>query len=65
VRVYRKTKAISSSSSDVADVGSAALRSIAWTAPRRGGKGPFRFCVWAWDRSGNQSDPSCAPISLR
>jgi subtilisin family serine protease len=65
VRVYRKTRAIFSSSSDLGDVDSAALRTLAWTAPRRGAKGPFRFCVWAWDRSGNQSDPSCAAISLR
>ena len=65
VRVYRRTKAISSSSSDLVDVDSAALRSLAWTAPRRGARGPLRFCVWAWDRSGNESDPSCAKISLR
>ena len=66
VRVYRKTKAIFSSSSDLADVDSAALRSLAWTAPsRRAARGPLRFCVWAWDRSGNESDPSCAKISLR
>jgi hypothetical protein len=66
VRVYRKTKAIFSSSSDLADVDSAALRFSAWTAPsRRGAHGPYRFCVWAWDRSGNESDPSCAPIRLR
>src|SRR5207245_11201945 len=66
VRVYRKTKAIFSSSSDLADVDSAELRSLAWTAPsRRAARGPLRFCVWAWDRSGNESDPSCAKISLR
>jgi hypothetical protein len=65
VRVYRRTKAIFSSSSDLAAVDSAALRSLAWTAPRRGARGSLRFCVWAWDRSGNQSDPSCAAISLR
>jgi Subtilase family len=65
VRVYRKTKAIFSSSSDLADVGSAALRSVAWTAPGRGKRGSYRFCVWAWDRSGNESDPSCARIALR
>jgi subtilisin family serine protease len=65
VRVYRKTKAIFSSSSDVADVDSAALRSVAWAAPRRGARGAYRFCVWAWDRSGNESDPSCARVALR
>jgi len=65
VRVYRKTKAIFSSSSDLVAVDSAALRSVAWTAPRRGAKGSYRFCVWAWDRSGNESDPSCARIALR
>jgi hypothetical protein len=47
------------------DVDSTTLRSLAWTAPRRGARGPLRFCVWAWDRSGNESDPSCAKISLR
>ena len=65
VRVYRKTKTIFSSSSDLAAVDSAALRSVAWTAPRRGARGAYRFCVWAWDRSGNESDPSCARIALR
>jgi hypothetical protein len=65
VRVYRKTKAIFSSSSDLVAVDSAALRSVAWTAPRRGAKGSYRICVWAWDRSGNESDPSCARIALR
>jgi len=65
VRVYRKTKAILSSSSDLAAVDSAALRSLAWTAPRRAARGSYKFCVWAWDRSGNESDPSCAKISLR
>ena len=65
VRVYRKTKAIFSSSSDLADVSSAALRSVAWAAPSRSKRGAYRFCVWAWDRSGNESDPSCARIALR
>ena len=66
VRVYRKGKTIFSSESDVVDVESAALRSVAWKAPsRRTARGPLRFCVWAWDRSGNESDPSCAPIRLR
>jgi len=67
VRVYRKTKTIFSSSSDLAAFDSAALRSVAWTAPRRGARprGAYRFCVWAWDRSGNESDPSCARIALR
>jgi hypothetical protein len=65
VRVYRKTKTIFSSSSDLAAVDSAALRSVVWTAPRRGAHGAYRFCVWAWDRSGNESDPSCARIALR
>jgi Subtilase family len=63
VRVYRKTKAIFSSSSDLASVDSAALRSVAWKAPRA--RGAYRFCVWAWDRSGNESDPSCARVALR
>src|SRR5919199_214351 len=42
VRVYRKTKTIFSSSSDVAALDSGALRSIAWTAPRRGVRGTYR-----------------------
>jgi hypothetical protein len=65
VRVYRRTKAVFSSSSDLAAVDSPALRSVAWTAPRRAARGAYRFCVWAWDRSGNESDPSCARIALR
>jgi|GEM_PF-1140248 len=65
VRVYRKTKAVFSSSSDLAGVDSAALRSVAWAAPGRDKRGAYRFCVWAWDRSGNESDPSCARVALR
>jgi hypothetical protein len=66
VRVYRKGKTIFSSESDLADVDAAALRSVAWKAPaRRAARGPLKFCVWAWDRSGNESDPSCARIALR
>jgi Subtilase family len=65
VRVYRKAKAVFSSSSDLAAAGSASLRSVVWTAPRRSARGAYRFCVWAWDRSGNESDPSCARIALR
>ena len=65
VRVYRKTKAVFSSSSDLAALDSAALRLVVWKAPRRAARGAYRFCVWAWDRSGNESDPSCARIALR
>jgi Subtilase family len=36
---------------------------VRWRAPRRGA-GPWRFCVRAWDRTGNQSRLSCARIRL-
>jgi len=65
VRVYRGTKAIFSSSSDLVPVDSGALRSLVWKAPKRRARGAYKFCVWAWDRSDNESDPSCARISLR
>ena len=66
VRVYRKGKTIFSSESDVADVDAAALHSVAWKAPsRRAARGALKFCVWTWDRSDNESDPSCGRITLR
>ena len=65
VRVYRGSKAIFSSSSDLGPVDSGALRSLVWKAPSRRARGAYKFCVWAWDRSDNESDPSCARIALR
>jgi subtilase family protein len=62
LRVYRGSKAVSSAWSGLEADGPG---SVAWKAPRRGTKGPFRFCVSAWDRSGNESDRSCARIVLR
>jgi hypothetical protein len=37
---------------------------MTWKAPRAL-TGRFRFCVESWDESGNESDPSCAPLRLR
>ena len=65
VRVYRGSKPIFSSSSGLGPVDSGALRSLVWKAPRRRARGAYKFCVWAWDRSDNESDPSCARIALR
>jgi subtilisin family serine protease len=65
IRVYRGTAPIFSSRSELDEVDSSALRSVAWKAPPRGAKGPFRFCVWAWDGSDNESERSCARIALQ
>jgi hypothetical protein len=65
VTVYRKGTKVFSSRGEFDDVASSPLRSLAWKAPGRGKPGPFKFCVQAWDRSGNESDPSCARIKLR
>jgi subtilisin family serine protease len=42
-----------------------ATHTLAWHAPAAHSAGPFRFCVTARDRAGNESPSSCAPISLR
>lgn len=65
VRVYRGSKPLFSSSSGLGPVDSGALRSLVWKAPSRRPRGAYKFCVWAWDRSDNESDQSCARISLR
>jgi serine protease len=62
LRVYRRSKAIFSAWSELEADGPG---SVEWKAPRRGVKGPFKFCVSASDRSGNDSDRSCARIVLR
>jgi hypothetical protein len=55
VRVYRGSKAIFGSSSDLGPADSGALRSLVWKAPRRRARGAYKFCVWVWDRSDNRA----------
>jgi Subtilase family len=38
---------------------------VRWKAPRRARAGSWRFCVQAFDRTGNKSRVSCARIKLR
>jgi hypothetical protein len=40
------------------------VRRMSWKAPGAP-TGRFRFCVESWDESGNQGDPSCAPLRLK
>lgn len=40
------------------------VRRMSWKAPRAL-TGRFRFCVESSDESGNQGDPSCAPLRLK
>jgi hypothetical protein len=37
---------------------------VSWRAPRKV-FGKLRFCVRAWDPSGNRAGPSCAPVTIR
>lgn len=62
VDVYRGSARIASRSIGFKDVSSATRVSVTWHAPAKGRA--FKFCVQAFDRAGNASARSCAPISL-
>ncbi len=38
---------------------------LAWHVPAKAAKGNYSFCVVAYDRAGNKSAQSCAPLALK
>jgi hypothetical protein len=65
IRILRGTKAIASVSSTLGFVDDGATYSLPWRVPRTLRPGSLRFCVTAFDRTGNRSAPSCAALKIR
>src|SRR5262249_6610890 len=66
VKVYRGSSVVKTLALDFAPVADTTTRAAAWRAPKtQKGKPKWRFCVQAWDRADQPSEPGCAAIKLR
>jgi hypothetical protein len=59
--VYRGLTAVRTISTNLHATARGSVHHVIWR-PSALATGTFRFCVTSWDKAGNQSRPSCAPV---
>jgi hypothetical protein len=65
VRVYRGSTSIFQVTTGVRVTSPSRTYTASWQAPLKPLRGSLRFCVRAWDATGNLSERSCASLSVR
>jgi hypothetical protein len=64
VRVYRGARRIGLVRTGLGETRGSQIYVVSWRVPRSAPRA-LRFCVRAWDESGNRSRASCAPLAIR
>ena len=64
-KVKRNGTVVGTPSTGFGPVAFGSVYFLAWHVPAQAAKGNYRFCVVAYDRAGNRSAESCAPLALK